>query len=130
STSTLVSTIFMSIVSVCISFAGERSNPHLPCVAQGRADKEVVLASPAPFGAKQAGLLEHRQMPRKSLPGDARLLPGEQPDVEFEQRLSVALGKLVEQAPPRGVRQRVEQQVEVHARCLGRGVSSRTNFVA
>jgi hypothetical protein len=48
-------------------------------------------------------------MPRKSLSGDARLLPGEQPDVEFEQRLSVALGKLIEQAPSRGVGQRVEQ---------------------
>jgi hypothetical protein len=50
-------------------------------------------------------------MPRKSLPGEARLLPGNEPNVEFEQRLSVALGKLIEQAAPRGVRQRAEQQV-------------------
>ena len=53
-------------------------------------------------------------MPRKPLPGEARLLPGEQPDVQFEQRLSVALGKLIEQAPPRSVRQRVEEQVQIH----------------
>jgi len=50
--------------------------------------------------------------------------------MEFEQRLSVALGKLVEQPPPRGVRQRVEQQVEVHGRCLDGGVTSCNKFVA
>ena len=90
----------------------------------------MVLAAPAPFGSKQTRLLENRQMPRKSLPGDARLLPGQEPDVEFEQRLSVPLGKLVEQAPPRGVRQRVEQQVQVHLRCIGDGVASCNKFVA
>src|SRR5262245_36014975 len=120
----------MSIVSSFIFFARERSEPYLPCVAEGGTNQKVVLASPPPFGAKQTCLLEHRQMPRKSLPGDARLLPGEQPDVQFEQCLSVALGKFIEQVPPRGVRQRVEEQVEVHGRCLERGASSCNKFVA
>jgi hypothetical protein len=120
----------MSTVSSFVFFARERSKPNLPRVAEGGEDKEVVLASPTPFGAKQTGVLEDRQMPRKSLPGDARLLQGEEPDVEFEQRLSVALGKLIEQAAPRGVRQRVKQQVKVHSRCLGRRVLSCNNFVA
>src|SRR5262245_47560475 len=120
----------MSIFSSCILFVRKRSKPSLPCVAEGGANKKVVFASPAPFGAKQTRLLENRKMPRKPLPGKARLLPGEEPNVKFEQRLSVALGKLIEQAAPRSVRQRVEEQVEVHGRCLERGASSCNKFVA
>src|SRR5262245_16190279 len=86
----------------------ERSEPYFPGVAEGSANKKVVLASPAPFGSQQPRFLKHREMPRQSLPGDARLLPGDETDMELEQRLSIALGKFVEQAPPRGVRQRME----------------------
>jgi hypothetical protein len=69
-------------------------------------------------------------MSRKSLSGEAGLLPGNEPNVEFEQRLSVALGKLVEQAAPRAVRQRVEQLVKVHLRFLYCNLSSCNIFVA
>ncbi|GLR87632.1 hypothetical protein [Bradyrhizobium iriomotense] len=50
--------------------------------------------------------------------------------MELEQRLSVALGKLIEQAAPRDIRQRVEQPVEIHLCCLHRYISSCNNLVA
>ena len=50
--------------------------------------------------------------------------------MEFEQRLAIALGQLIEQAPPRGVRQRVEHPVKIHGRCLEGDDISCNNFVA
>src|SRR5262245_336552 len=114
----------MSLVSSCIFFDGERSKPDLPRMAQRRADEKMVLAAPAPFGAQQARLLKHRQVPRKPLPGDARLLPGDEPNVQLEQGLSVALGELIKQPPPRGVRQRVEYPIKLHAGCIDRDGAS------
>ena len=34
--------------------------------------------------------------------------------MELEKRLSIALGKLIHETTPRGIRQRVEQHIEVH----------------
>src|SRR5437899_5444403 len=120
----------MSIVSCCAFLARERSKPDFPRVAERRANEKVVLAAPAPFGPQKAHLLQHREVPRKSLPSDARLVPGDEPDVEFEQRLSIALSEFVEQPPSRGVRQRVEQPVKVHRPCLNCEVASCNILVA
>lgn len=50
--------------------------------------------------------------------------------MEFEQRLAIALGQLIEQASPRGVGQRVEDPVEIHGRCLEGDELSCNSFVA
>lgn len=50
--------------------------------------------------------------------------------MEFEQRLAIALGQLIEQAPPRGIRQRMEHLVEIHGCCLEGDDFSCNNFVA
>jgi hypothetical protein len=64
----------------------------------------MVLAPPAPFGPQQSRILEDREMSRKTLPGYVRLLPSNQPDMEFEKGLPVAFGKLIEQPSPGSVR--------------------------
>jgi len=69
-------------------------------------------------------------MSRKALPGNARLLPSNQPHMELEKRLPVAFGKLIKQSSPRGVRQRLEQSVQVHACCLDHWAISRNKIVA
>jgi len=69
-------------------------------------------------------------MSRKTLPGNVRLLPSNQPYMELEQSLPVAFGKFIEQSSPRRVRQRLEQSVQVHSRCLDYRTMSRNKFVA
>jgi hypothetical protein len=70
--------------------------PDLPRIANGVANEKVVLAPPAPFGPQQSRILEDREMSRKTLPGNVRLLPGNQPDMKLEKGLPVAFGKLIE----------------------------------
>jgi hypothetical protein len=50
--------------------------------------------------------------------------------MELEKGLPVAFGKLIEQPPPRGVGQRLEQSIEVHSCCLDDSAISRNKFVA
>jgi hypothetical protein len=69
-------------------------------------------------------------MSRKTLPGNVRLLPSNQPDMELEKGLPVAFGKLIKQPSPRRVRQRLEQPVQVHSGCLDYCATSRNGFVA
>jgi hypothetical protein len=74
-----------------------------------------VLAPPPPFGPQQSRILKDREVSRKTLPGNLRLLPSNQPDMELKKGLPVAFGKLIEQPPPCSVRQRLEQSVQVHS---------------
>src|SRR5258705_7538542 len=104
----------MSFVSCCTLSLCERPKPDLPRVANRVANEKVVLAAPAPFGPQQSRILEDREMSRKTLAGNVRLVPSNQPDMEFEKGLPVAFGKLPEQSAPRRARQRPEPSVQVH----------------
>ena len=66
--------------------------------------KVVELVAPLPAGADQADLLEHVEVLRDGLPGQAQLgLRGES-CAQLEQRLAISLGQRVQDVPasPRG----------------------------
>jgi hypothetical protein len=57
-------------------------------------------------------------------------MPSDKPDMELEQRLPVALGEFIKQPAPRGIGQRMEQGIEVHAQRLAPSLTSCNNIVA
>ena len=97
---------------------GEGPQPHIPQLPQRRAIQKMVLAAPAPFGADQACLLKHQEVLGQGLPGKARPMPADEPDVQLEQRLTITFCELIHRAAPRRIGERTEEMVEVHERFI------------
>ncbi len=76
----------------------------------------MVLAAPAPFGAQQSCPLKYNEVFGKPLARNVDTLPSQQSHKEFEQGLAIALGELIKEPTPRGIRQCVKESIEIHDR--------------
>jgi hypothetical protein len=71
----------------------------------------VHRGAPLDGGGHQAGLAQHGQVLGHGLPGHGQAVVVDEPHGELEEALVVPRGELLEQDPPRGMGQRLEQDV-------------------